>query len=303
MKGLTMYDVAIIGGGPAGLSAAVYAARYKMSCAVIAPLWGGFVTEAHLVENWLGDKSVSGQELSQRFIDHVKSLDVPMIDEDVQSITKKKDFFEVTTAKETLYAKKIILALGTVRNKLGVKGENDFLGKGVSYCATCDGFFFRDKTVIVAGSGDAACTGATFLANIAKKVYLVYRSQSLKAEPIWIDKVKKLKNIEPMPSANIAEIIGTDKVEKVLLDNGVTINTDGVFIEVGSTPATFLLDKLGVKVDEKNYIIVDNNQKTNIDGVFAAGDITTNSSKFKQIVIAASEGAVAVYNTYIELRS
>lgn len=298
-----MYDVAIIGGGPAGLSAAVYAARYKMSCAVVAPLWGGFVTEAHLVENWLGDKSVSGQELSQRFIDHAKSLDVPMIDEDVQSITKKKDFFEVTTAKETLSAKKIILALGTVRNKLGVKGENDFLGKGVSYCATCDGFFFRDKTVIVAGSGDAACTGATFLANIAKKVYLVYRSQSLKAEPIWIDKVKKLKNIEPIPSASIAEIIGTDKVEKVLLDNGVTIKTDGVFIEVGSTPATFLLDKLGVKTDEKNYIIVDNNQKTNIDGVFAAGDITTNSSKFKQIVIAASEGAVAVYNTYIELKN
>ncbi|MEI7690549.1 MAG: FAD-dependent oxidoreductase [bacterium] len=298
-----MYDVAIIGGGPAGLSAAVYAARYKMSCAVIAPLWGGFVTEAHLVENWLGDKSVSGLDLSQRFIDHVKSLDVPMINEDVKSITKTKDFFEVTTTKEVLTAKKIILALGTERNKLGVKGESDFLGKGVSYCATCDGFFFRDKIVVVAGSGDAACTGSTFLANIAKKVYLVYRSSSLKAEPIWIDKIKKLKNIESIPSANIAEIMGDSKVEKVLLDNGKTIKTDGVFIEVGSTPATFLIDKLGIKTDEKKYIIVDQGQKTNVEGVFAAGDMTTNSSKFKQIIVAASEGAVAVYNAYIDLKS
>ncbi len=298
-----MYDLAIIGGGPAGLSAAVYAARYKMSCVLIAPVLGGFVNDAHLVENWLGDKSIPGQDLATRFVDHVKSLEVPIVNKDVKVIEKKGDNFKITTSAEMIEAKKIILALGTERNKLGVKGESDFLGKGVSYCATCDGFFFRDKTVVIAGSGDAACTGATFLADLAKKVYLVYRSSSLKAEPIWIDKVKKSTNVELVPDSSISEISGVNKVEKVILDSGKELKTDGVFIEVGSTPTTFLIEKLKVKTDDKKYIIVDNNQKTNIEGVFAAGDITTNSSKFKQIIIAASEGAVAVYNAYIELKS
>ena len=128
-----MYDLAIIGGGPAGLSAAVYAARYKLSCVLIAPVFGGFVNEAHLVENWLGDKSISGQELSARFIEHVKSLEVPLINEDVKLINKKKDWFEITSTKQKISAKKIILALGTERNKLGVKGEKDFLGNCLLY--------------------------------------------------------------------------------------------------------------------------------------------------------------------------
>jgi thioredoxin reductase (NADPH) len=177
------------------------------------------------------------------------------------------------------------------------------LGKGISYCATCDGFFFRGKTVAVIGSGDSACTGATFLADLAKKVYLIYRSSKLKAEPIWIDKIKKAKNVECLPDKKLKEIIGKETVEKIILEDGKEIKVDGIFIEAGSTPLIFLIEKIGLKTDEKGYIITDVNQKTNINGVYAAGDITTNSSQFKQMIVAASEGAVAAYNTYIDLKS
>ena len=297
-----IYDLIIVGGGPAGLSAAIYAARYKINFAIIAPNWGGFVNEAHSVENWLGEKSISGLDLSNKFTEHVKSLKPTMITGNVQSIIYNNKSFDVATDKENLQANKILIALGSERNKLGIKGEKEFLGKGVSYCATCDGFFFKNKTVAVIGSGDAACTGATYLADIAKKVYLIYRSPSLKAEPIWIDKVEKAKNIEILGNLNPNEILGDKFVEELLLDNGNKIKIDGIFIEVGSTPSTFIIDKLGIETDSKGYISVDVNQKTNIEGVYAAGDITTNSSKFKQMITAASEGAVAVYNIYIDLK-
>ncbi|MDD5693649.1 MAG: FAD-dependent oxidoreductase [Patescibacteria group bacterium] len=297
-----IYEVIIIGGGPAGLSAAVYAARYKINFAIVAPMWGGFVNEAHSVENWLGDKSISGQDLVNRFLDHVKSLKSPMITANVQAIEKTKSGFEIITHDNRYKAKKVILALGTERNKLGINGEEEFLGKGVSYCATCDGFFFRDKTVAVVGSGDAACTGATFLSDVAKKVYLIYRSPSLKAEPIWIDKVNTTDNIECLPDTRLKEIAGKDKVEKIVFEDNTELAVDGVFIEVGSTPTNFITQRLGLEVDNKGYIAVDSDQKTSIEGIYAAGDITTNSSKFKQIIVAASEGAVAVYNAYIDLK-
>lgn len=298
-----MYELIILGGGPAGLSAAIYAARYKINFAIIAPMWGGFMNDAHLVENWPGEKSITGQELANKFIDHVKSLGCTMITANVKSIENKHGYFEIVAQTKQYQAKKVILALGSQRNKLGAKGENEFIGRGVSYCATCDGFFFKNKTVVVAGSGDAACTGATFLADLAKKIFLVYRSPQLKAEPIWIDKVKKAKNIELLPDSKIKEIAGTQTVERVILDNDREILADGVFIEVGSTPTTYIVDRLGLKTDDKGYLKVDDKQKTSLEGIYAAGDITTNSSKFKQIIVAASEGAVAVYNAYIDLKS
>jgi thioredoxin reductase (NADPH) len=227
-----------------------------------------------------------------------------MITANVQGVLKKDDHFEIVTTKEIYESKKVIIALGTERNKLGVKGEEEFIGKGVSYCATCDGFFYRDKVVAVIGSGDSACTGATFLSNIAKKVYLIYRSPCLKAEPIWIEKVRKA-GVDCRPDSSLEEILGDKKVTGIKIADGknTEIAVDGVFIEVGSTPTTFITSHLGLKTDPKGYIIVDSDQKANIPGVFAAGDITTNSSKFKQIVTAAAEGAVAVYNAYIELKS
>jgi thioredoxin reductase (NADPH) len=298
-----MYDLAIIGAGPAGMSAAVYAARYKMNVIMFGQLPGGYVNEAHLVENWLGEKSIPGADLVQKFLEHVKSMDVELQLHGVRAIVKKDDFFEITTDKGTTQAKRIILAMGTERNKLGIKGETEFLGKGVSYCTTCDAFFYRDKTVAVIGGSDSACTGSIMLADIASKVYLVYRQGELRAEPSWVCEVEKNPKIEVFLNANPVEIVGDTVVRKLILDNGTELAVDGIFVEIGTTPGAALVSQLGVKTDEKGYIIVDDTQATNIAGVWAAGDVTTKNNKLKQIIVAAAEGSVATYSAYLDKKS
>jgi len=301
--GENMYDIAIIGAGPAGMSAAVYAARYKLNVAMIGPNPGGYINDAHLVENWLGEKSIAGGDLSAKFLEHVKSLPIDIQPHGVNGIVKKDDVFEIITDKEKVEAKRIILALGTERKKLGIKGEAEFLGKGVSYCTTCDGYFFRDKVVAVIGGSDSACTGSLMLADIASKVYLVYRQGELRAEPSWVSDVKKNPKIELVLNANPEEIIGETIVKKLRLDNGQTLDVDGIFVEIGTTPGAALVGGLGVKTDDKGYIIVDDSQKTNVDGVWAAGDITTKNAKLKQIIVAASEGSIATYSAYMDKKS
>lgn len=303
VSGVSMYDIAIVGAGPAGMSAAVYAARYKMKVVMIGSYPGGYVNDAHLVENWLGDKSIPGSDLVAKFYNHVKSLEIDIQAHGVKGIIKKDDTFEIVTEKDKLEAKRIILATGTERNKLGIKGEDEFLGKGVSYCTTCDGFFFRDKTVVVIGGSDSACTGSLMLADIAKKVYLVYRQDKLRAEPSWVSDVEKNKNIEVILNANPTEVVGDTVVRGLKLDNGTELTVDGVFVEIGTTPGAAITSQLGVKTDEKGYVIVDDSQKTNVPGVWAAGDITTKNAKLKQIIVAASEGSVATYSAYTDKKS
>lgn len=298
-----MYDIAIIGGGPAGLTAAIYATRYKMNAITVAPVFGGKIEEAHLVENWPGEKSILGDVLAINFYDHAKNLGANLKQAYVQSIENKKDHFVITAEKDSINAKQIIFALGTERKKLGIPGEEKYFGKGVSYCAVCDGNFFTDKNVVVVGSGDSACTNAVFLADIAKKVYLMYRSDDLKAEPIWVDKVKNNPKIELMPTVMPEKILGNEKVTQVVCSDGRILDVDGIFIEIGSTPSEFLINRLGILTDDQGYVVVDNNQKTNIANIWAAGDITTNSGKFKQVVTAAAEGAVAVYSIYNDSNS
>jgi len=298
-----MYDLAIIGAGPAAMSAAVYAARYKMKVAMVGKLPGGYVNEAHAVENWLGDKSVAGPELVARFFEHVKSMEIDIITTDVRGITKKDKTFVIIKEGGEIEAERIILAIGTERNKLGIKGENEFLGKGVSYCTTCDAFFFRDRTVAIVGGSDSACTGALVLADIAKKVYLVYRQGELRAEPTWVADVKKNEKIELVLNANPTEVIGENTVTGLVLDTGNTLKVDGVFVEIGTTPGKAITASLGVKTDEKGYIVVNDDQSTNVPGVWAAGDITNKNNKLKQIIVAASEGSVATYGAYLDKKS
>lgn len=298
-----MYDLVIIGAGPAGMSAAVYAARYKMKVALVGKFPGGYVNEAHLVENWLGEKSIPGGELVAKYVDHVKSLPIDMQTHGVKGIVKKDAGFEVITDKDNLTANRIILALGTERKKLGIKGEEEFLGKGVSYCTTCDGYFFRDRVVAVIGGSDSACTGSLMLADIASKVYLVYRQGELRAEPSWVTDVKNNPKIELVLNANPEEVIGDTVVRGLKLDNGKTLDLDGIFVEIGTSPGAALVGQLGVETDEKGYIIVDDSQKTNVEGVWAAGDITTKNAKLKQIVIAAAEGSLATYSAYMDKKS
>ncbi len=298
-----MYDLIIVGAGPAAMSAAVYAARYKMKVAMVGKLPGGYVNEAHAVENWLGIKSITGPELVGQFLDHVKSMAVDVFTTDVRGISKKDNVFTVVKDGENLESERLILAIGTERNKLGIKGEDAFLGKGVSYCTTCDAFFFRDRTVTVIGGSDSACTGALMLADIAKKVYLVYRQGELRAEPAWVEEVKKNDKIELVLNVNPVEIVGEQTVTGLVLDNGETIKTDGVFVEIGTTPGKAITAGLGVATDEKGYIIVNDDQSTSVPGVWAAGDITNKNNKLKQIIVAAAEGSVATYGAYLDKKS
>ncbi|MFC1728603.1 NAD(P)/FAD-dependent oxidoreductase [Nanoarchaeota archaeon] len=297
---IEVYDLIIIGAGAAGMSAAIYAARYKINVAIISTDVGGLSNEAHLVENWPGVISKSGLELMGDFKKHVEQYDVPIIEEEVTSI-KKDVTFTVQTKKNEYQSKTIIFALGTKRRKLNVPGEEDFAGKGVSYCFTCDGPLFKDKTVAMVGGGDAAGTGALMLAEYAKKVYLIVRSD-LKAEPVTIDNIKKNPKIEIILNSTINEILGEALVNKIKLNDGKELDVDGVFIEVGHIPSTTLAKEVGVELSNHNEIKVNDEMKTNVEGLFSAGDITDKSAVLRQIVTAAAQGAIASLSVFKYLK-
>ena len=253
------YDLIIIGAGPAGLSASIYASRYKLNHLLLGATIGGQVSEIRQLENWPGDISVSGFDLLSRFVEHCKSLGVAPQNESVVTIRKNDDgLFEVVTGKDTHKTHAIIMAMGTEYRKMNIPGEKELTGKGVSYCATCDAMFFRDKVVSVIGGGNSAVTAALGLADFASKVYLIYRGDRLPAEPIWLEKLANNPKIEAIKNTNIIEIKGEQKVEKVILDKAYNdktyLETDGVFVEIGSDPGVELARQLGVEIDEQGYI-------------------------------------------------
>lgn len=305
MEEKTIYDLIIVGAGPAGLGASIYSSRYKLNHLVIGEDIGGQVVEASEIENWAGEKSISGKDLMKKFIDQTESLGATIIKENVKQIEKKEDVFEVVADGEKKYsAKTIILALGMKPRKMNVKGEKDFVGKGVSYCATCDAMFFRDKNVVVIGGGDAAAMAAQHLTEFAKKVYVLHRCE-VAWEPSRGEAMKNSDKIEMICSENITEIKGNAKVTSVTYEQDGSIKeleVEGVFIEVGTVPGVVLAKNLGVALDDKEYIIVDQTQATNVAGVWAAGDVTTGSNKFRQIITAVAEGAVASGSIYRKLR-
>jgi len=293
------HDLIIIGTGPAGLTAGVYASRYLLKTLIIGKLPGGMISEAHKVCNFPSYKAISGMELTKKIIEQVKDLGVEIKQEAVEEIKKNK-VFEIKTNNSIYKAKKIILAIGTEKRKLNVPREKEFLGKGVSYCATCDAGFFENKTVAVIGGSNAALTAALLLSEYAKKVYIIYRKESFfRAEPAWIKKVEKNKKIELIFNTNIKEIYGENFVEGVRLDTKKDLKVDGVFIEIGSIPDKKFSKQLGLKT-EKGYLMVNKKQETNIKGVFAAGDITNNP--LKQVVTACGEGAIAATTAYEEIK-
>jgi len=217
-------------------------------------------------------------------------------------IKKQDDFFIVNTDQETVKARKVLLAIGKKKRTLNIENEEKYLGKGVHYCATCDGAFYKDKIVGVIGGSDAAVTAALLLSEIAKKVYLIYRGSQLRAEPMWLDSLFKQENVEVVYNSEIKELIGSEKLEKIKLKDDNEMVLDGIFIEIGHVPNTELLDKLSIKLDDHGEIIVDKAQRTNIEGVFAAGDCT-NHTELKQIVTSTSQGAIASYHMFLDLKS
>ena len=264
-----MYDLVIIGGGPAGLSAAVYAARYNLKTLVLSKDMGGVITKAHDVCNWPGEKSISGIDLMNKWAEHATSLGVEIKIEEVKQIKKEKDEFLINTKYK---AKSVLLTMGTTRRKLNVPGEKEYIGKGVSYCATCDAAFYKGMTVAIVGGNDSACSAATMLRQFAKKVYIIYRKEKLRAEPFWVEKTKEDKNIEIINNANVTEVYGEQFVTGVKLDTGKDIKLEGVFIEIGAVPSTALAEMTKVQIDDQHYVIVNENQETNVKGIYAAGD-------------------------------
>ncbi len=295
-----MFDLIIIGGGPAGLTAALYACRYKLKTALVAEKIGGTGLEAIKVENFPGIEAITGIKLMKKMEEQIKSYDVKVFQEQVKNIKKHCETFNVILGKETLSGKTLILALGSERRRLNVPGEKEFLGRGVSYCATCDAAFFRNKTVAVIGGSYAAVCSAQLLSEYAKKIYIIYRKNKLRGDPINVEKLEKNPKITIIYNTNITEIKGDKFVEKIILDkffeNKKELRLEGVFIEIGSIPKSELASNLQVARNERREIITDKAMQTNISGVFAAGDVT--NSTLRQIITACGEGAIAAASSY-----
>ncbi len=299
-----IHDSIIIGTGPAGLAASIYASRYGLKHLIIGILKGGTATEAFMVENYPGFKSISGNELMQKFIEHVKQYNPEIIPTEVKGIKKQGNYFEIKTeSSKTFKAKTIILALGVHHRTLSVVGEKKFLGKGVSYCHTCDGPLFKDKVVGVVGGGDGALTAALFLSKYAKKVYLIHRRKEFRGQVTWQRSVEKEKKIIKVSQRQVKEIRGDKFIKEIILNlpykTKKSLQVDGLFIEIGTLPSggkIIFKPPLNLKRDKLNYIITDRSMKTNIPGIFAAGDITSPPEKLRQILTASAEGSIAASN-------
>jgi thioredoxin reductase (NADPH) len=299
-----MYDVLIIGLGAAGYTAAIYTARYKLKTLIVGGEDGGMGLTAAEVGNWPGIIDITGPDLMENFKKHATSFEeVTHKIARVEKIEKTKEGFRATfQSGETADAKTIILATGSEKRKLGITGEKEYSGKGVTYCATCDAFFYKGKTVAVVGGGDAAVEGAAIAAQVAKKVYLVHRRNEFRAEPYWVDRVKARENVEFVLMCNVVEILGKETVTGIKIDQpyegAETLSVDGVFIEIGSNPSTGLAKQLGTELDEKGFIKVEPTQETSVPGVFAAGDNTNASNYFAQFTTATGEAAVAANGVF-----
>ena len=295
-----MHDLIIIGGGPAGLTSAVYSARKKMKTLLLTKELGGQLMWTREIENYMGYQFISGPELMSKFEEQVKRFAVETKYEEVTGLTLHNNgTFIVTTPEGEYQSKMVILASGKRSRLLGVPGEIEFAGRGVSYCATCDGPLFGNKIVAVVGGGNSAVQAAIELSNVSPKVYLITR-RGYVADPILIDKMQAAENIVELTGYRAEGIYGKDVVEKLTIVDIKSgelqdLAVKGIFVEVGLEPNSEFLAGL-VKVNNQNELVIDCRTKTNIPGLFAAGDVTDGPDK--QIVIAAGDGAKAALMAY-----
>lgn len=292
-----IYDTVILGGGPAGISAGVYCARGNISCAVIdTSLLGGQPTNYLEIENYLGFPSIEGWELSEKFEEHLDKFNVEKFTmEEIQSVDLISNPKVIKTLKGEYKAHSVIIATGAKPSKLNVKGEQEFTGRGVSYCAVCDGAFYKDKTVVVVGGGNAAVEEGIYLTKFALKVYIVHRRDTLRADKIVQERAFKNNKIEFIWDSVVQEIQGDGKVQTAVVKNLKTgeishIQTDGVFPYIGFTPNCDGFNGQ-LQQDEKGFITVDENLQTSIPGVFAAGDVRV--TPLRQVITAVADGAIA----------
>lgn len=291
------YDMIIIGGGPAGLSAGLYASRANLKNLVLEKAEaGGQIATTSEVDNYPGSpKDATGPVLSQRMKEQCEAFGTEFRKEECKEIIKEGDYFKIVTNKETYKTKIVIAAMGANPREIGCKGEKEFRGMGVSYCATCDGFFFRDLDVAVVGGGDSALEEGIFLTKFAKKVYIIHRRDELRAVESIQDKAKANPKIEFILDSVVEEIKGDGLVQSVRIKNVKSgeesdLPVDGVFVFVGYYPSTELIKDMAT-LDESGYVLAGEDMKTNVPGLFVAGDI--RKKVVKQVITAAADGAIA----------
>ncbi len=301
-----MDELAIIGGGIGGITAAIYAKRAGIQPVIFEKgLCAGQLNYIEKIENFPGiAQGISGNELAQMLIQQLTNLDIHPYPEEILSLSKEKDVFALHTLTSTYRAKSIILALGASPKHLDNVDEKKFIGKGISYCAICDGFFFKNKIVAVVGGGNSACEDALYLANIAKKVYLIHRRDNFRAFDYLTQAVTTKSNIEILWNKTVAQLNGSGMLESISLNDTQTsvqkiLNVDGLFVAIGYTPNTALVGK-NIELDQQGFIITDADMNTSCEGIFACGDCI--QKKVRQLITAASEGAIAAIAAHAYLR-
>ncbi len=293
-----LYDIVIIGGGPGAYNASIYAARNGLSVLMISKESGGQLINTNVIDNYLGYYNISGEELNNRFLNHLDNFDIDkLMNSEVINLIKRNNLFEVTLLDERIIkGKSVIIATGGNPRKLNVKGEDTFTGKGVSYCVICDGAFYNKKDVLVVGGGNSALEAALDLSKYANKVQMVQLLNNFTGDKLLIDKVKRSDNITYQFNSEVIEIMGDDQVNSIKVkekDKVSTLLVDGIFVEIGIIPNSGLVKEL---VDLNNFgeVITNNDQETSLEGLYAIGDVT--NFKYKQVITAVSQGAVAALN-------
>ena len=290
-----------MGSGGAGLSAALYAGRFQLKALVIAEKLGGTIILTDDISNYPGFKKITGMDLFDKIKDQASEYGIEILEKRVEKAVKQKGHFEVSTKNKSYKTKTIIFATGTEWRKLNVPGEKEFTNKGVHYCALCDGPLYKNKLIGVAGGSDSAAKEALLLSDYGKKVYIIYRKEKIRAEPINLKRVEENKKIEVINNTNIKEIKGDKFVNSIMLDKpyqgSKEFKLDALFIEIGHIPVSYIVKPLGIKTNEKGEIITNKEtMATNLKGVYACGDVADN--KFKQAITGAAEGVIAAYNAY-----
>ncbi|MFH1452138.1 MAG: FAD-dependent oxidoreductase [archaeon] len=301
MERKKIYDCVIVGGGPGGLTAGIYAGRYNLKTLIIAKSFGGVANLAGEVENWPGYVG-PGIDLMRTFRNQAEKFGAEMIEGEISKVDKIKSSFEIFVGDKKYFGRTLIVALGTEHRQLNISGEKKFLGKGVSYCATCDGNFFRGKKVAVIGGADSAAKATIYLSDICKEVNVIYRKDEMRCEPIVLKKINKRENVKIYYGAEPIEILGEKvvkglKIKKVDSDGEkeIILDLDGVFIEIGATPVSEVVKDLEIKRDSE-FIVTNEKMATNVEGVYAVGDV--RKSPMKQIITSASDGAIAAKSVH-----
>ena len=289
-----MYDIVIIGAGVAGLTAGIYAKRANKNVLILEKKsYGGQIINAPNIENYPGEEHISGFDLATKLYNQNKSLGVDIFYEEAKNVKKENKEFIIETNKNTYRSKALIIATGTNNRKMNLTNEDNLIGKGISYCATCDGNFYKNKEVAVVGGGNTALEDALYLSDICKKVYLIHRRDKFRADSKTVEELSKKDNIEVILNSNVTNLIGNDHLEMIEVtsnDKKNNLEVAGLFIAIGQIPESELLNGK-IEIDESNYIISNENCHTNIEGAFVAGDV--RQKNLRQLVTATSDGAIA----------